>query len=339
MTPLVSILIPAYNAERWISETIQSALGQTWPNKEIIVVDDGSTDQTLHVARGFASKSVLVVTQLQKGASSARNHAFSLSQGDYIQWLDADDVLAPSKVSLQMKAIEHAPSPRTLLSGAWGAFFFRIEKAKFSPSPLWCDLTPTEWLIRKMTHGAHMQTANWLVSRELTEAAGPWDTRLLGDDDGEYFCRVLLQAAGIVFVTGAKSYYRSVGESQLSEIGRSNAKLEAQFLSNELHIKYLRSLEDSKRSRGAAVRYLQKYMFDFYPERPDIVQKARELAQGLGGRLELPQSSWKYAWIHKTLGWKASKRAQLTLPKIKTRIYRTWDGLCFRSRHRRLSRN
>ena len=184
-----------------------------------------------------------------------------------------------------------------------------------------------------------MQTANWLVSRELTEAAGPWDTRLLGDDDGEYFCRVLLQAAGIVFVTGAKSYYRSVGESQLSEIGRSNAKLEAQFRSNELHIKYLRSLEDSERSRAAAVRYLQKYMFDFYPERPDIVQKARELAQGLGGRLELPQSSWKYAWIHKTLGWKASKRAQLTLPKIKTRIYRTWDGLCFRSRNRRLSRN
>ena len=127
-----------------------------------------------------------------------------------------------------------------------------------------------------------MQTANWLVSRELTEAAGPWDTRLLGDDDGEYFCRVLLQAAGIVFVAGAKSYYRSVGESQLSEIGRSNAKLEAQFLSNELHIKYLRSLEDSERSRVAAVRYLQKYMFDFYPERPDIVQKARELAQGLG---------------------------------------------------------
>jgi glycosyltransferase involved in cell wall biosynthesis len=339
MTPLVSILIPAYNAERWIADAIRSALAQTWPKKEIIVVDDGSTDQTLHIARGFASKSILIATQPNQGASTARNHAFSLSQGGYIQWLDADDLLAPSKVSLQMKAIEHAPSPRTLLSGAWGAFFFRVEKAKFSPSPLWCDLTPTEWLIRKMTHGAHMQTANWLVSRELTEAAGPWDTRLLGDDDGEYFCRVLLQAASIVFVAGAKSYYRSVGESQLSEIGRSNAKLEAQFLSNELHIKYLRSLEDTERSRAASVRYLQKYMFDFYPERPDIVQKARELAQGLGGRLELPQSSWKYAWIHKTLGWKASKRAQLTLPKIKTRFYRTWDGLCFRSRNRRLPRN
>jgi glycosyltransferase involved in cell wall biosynthesis len=101
---LVSILIPAYNAERWIAEAIRSALAQTWPNKEIVVVDDGSTDQTLHVARGFASKSILIATQPNGGASAARNHAFSLSQGDYIQWLDADDVLAPSKVSLQMKA-------------------------------------------------------------------------------------------------------------------------------------------------------------------------------------------------------------------------------------------
>jgi len=183
-----------------------------------------------------------------------------------------------------------------------------------------------------------MQTANWLVSRELTEAAGPWDTKLLGDDDGEYFCRVLLQAAGIVFVAGAKSYYRDAGNSRLSEIGGSDAKLEAQFLSNQLHIKYLRSLEDSERSRTAAVRYLQKYMFDFYPERPDIVENARALAHSLGGRLELPQSSWKYAWIHKTLGWRASKRAQLTLPKIKTRICRTWDGLALRLRNLRAPR-
>ena len=107
MKPLVSILIPAYNAERWIADAIRSALAQTWPNKEIIVVDDGSADQTLQVARGFASKSVLVTTQPNRGAAAARNHAFSLGQGDYIQWLDADDLLAPDKVSLQMEALEH----------------------------------------------------------------------------------------------------------------------------------------------------------------------------------------------------------------------------------------
>ena len=94
MSPLVSILIPAYNAERWIAETIGSALGQTWPRKEIIVVNDGSTDQTLSVVQKFASKTVSVVTQENKGVCAARNKAYELCQGDYIQWLDADDLLS-----------------------------------------------------------------------------------------------------------------------------------------------------------------------------------------------------------------------------------------------------
>ena len=85
MKPVVSILIPAYNAERWLAETIRSALGQTWPNKEIVVVDDGSRDRTLSIARQFASKCVSVVTQENQGASAARNRAFELCQGDYIR--------------------------------------------------------------------------------------------------------------------------------------------------------------------------------------------------------------------------------------------------------------
>src|SRR5438067_12061163 len=98
MTPLVSILIPAYNAELWIAETIRSALAQNWPRKEIIIVDDGSTDQTLSIARQFASKTVSVIAQKNQGAAAARNKAFQLCQADYIHWLDADDLLSPDKV-------------------------------------------------------------------------------------------------------------------------------------------------------------------------------------------------------------------------------------------------
>ena len=64
---------------------------------------------------------------------------------------------------------------------------------EFVPTSLWSDLSPCEWLVRQMEENIYMQTATWLVSREVTEAAGPWDTRLLGDDDGEYFSRVLLR--------------------------------------------------------------------------------------------------------------------------------------------------
>ena len=122
MRALVSILIPAYNAERWIASTIESAIAQTWPHKEIILVDDGSTDGTLAVARQFESQGVRVVTQSNQGAAAARNKAFSLSRGDYIQWLDADDLLSTDKIAHQMRAAEQTRDRRTLFSSPWGCF-------------------------------------------------------------------------------------------------------------------------------------------------------------------------------------------------------------------------
>src|SRR5215472_9763397 len=105
MKPLVSILIPAYNAEKTIGETLRSALAQSWRNKEIIVVNDGSRDRTLEAAQGFASKELAVFSVENQGAAAARNHAFRLSQGDYVQYLDADDLLAPDKIERQLAAV------------------------------------------------------------------------------------------------------------------------------------------------------------------------------------------------------------------------------------------
>jgi glycosyltransferase involved in cell wall biosynthesis len=200
LKPLVSVLVPAYNAEDWLAESLRSALEQTWEHKEIIVVDDGSRDGTLAVARQFQSNRVRVVSQENQGAAAARNKCFSLSQGEYIQWLDADDLLEPDKISRQMEVLNRNATSRTLLSSEWAWFFYRHRRARFTPTLIWCDLSPVEWLLRKMQHNLHMQTATWLVSRELTEAAGPWNTQLLGDDDGEYFCRVLLASKGVRFV-------------------------------------------------------------------------------------------------------------------------------------------
>jgi glycosyltransferase involved in cell wall biosynthesis len=115
--PLVSILIPAYNSQEWIGQALQSALAQTWPRKEVIVVDDGSTDQTQAVLREFAARNVLVARQPNRGAAAARNHAFSLCQGDYVQWLDADDILEADKVERQLRARDSETTELTLLSG------------------------------------------------------------------------------------------------------------------------------------------------------------------------------------------------------------------------------
>src|ERR1700732_428378 len=269
MKPLVSILIPAFNSEAWIADTIKSAIAQTWPRKEIIVIDDGSTDQTLAVARRFASKEIAVVTQKNQGAAAARNHALSLCQGDYIQWLDADDLLSPDKVAKQMEASEECQNTRTLFSSGWGYFAYRTDWAEFSPTSLWCDLSPAEWLLRKLRENLPMQTATGLTSRELAEAAGPWDTRLVSDDDGEYFCRVLMASEGTRFVPEARVFYRiTPSANRVSHIGMSDRKKEAMLLSMRLHIQYLRSLDESERARKACLVYMQNWLDQFYPERP-----------------------------------------------------------------------
>ena len=123
MSELVSILIPAYNAEKWISHTINSALSQTWKNKEIIIVDDGSCDNTFEIAKKFESDNVKVVSQENKGASSARNTAISYAQGSYIQWLDADDLLAPDKIAIQMSFAQRDSTKLILYSSPHGRFY------------------------------------------------------------------------------------------------------------------------------------------------------------------------------------------------------------------------
>jgi glycosyltransferase involved in cell wall biosynthesis len=337
MRPLVSILVPAYNAEKWVGAAIASALGQTWRQKEIIVVDDGSTDGTLDVVRQFESNEVRVVTQPNQGAAAARNKAFSLSRGDYIQWLDADDLLTPDKIAHQMQAAGQARDGRTLFSSPWASFRYRPAKGKFIPTPLWADLAPTEWLTRKWEGNLHMQTATWLVSRELTEAAGPWDGRLLGDDDGEYFFRVINASNGIRFIPQSRVYYRITPSGRLSYIGRSDKKMEAQFLGMKLQIGYLRAREDSDRVRAACVTYLQTWLPNFYPNRPDLVQEAQQLAASLGGRLSLPKASRKYAWIEKLFGFAAAKHVQLYYNRGKSSALRAWDRMMYSfERHGRL---
>ena len=337
MKPLVSILIPAYNAGEWLADTLRSAIAQTWERKEIIVVDDGSRDQTLAIARQFESDLVHVVTQKNQGAAAARNKAFSLSRGDYIQWLDADDLMAPDKVTKQMEAQGDSPNKLILLSGSWGRFMYRYDRAKFVPTALWGDLSPVEWLVRKMGQNVYMQTASWLVSRELTEAAGPWDTRLLGDDDGEYFCRVLLASDGVRFVPDARVYYRASGSASLSYVGNSDRKREAQWISMQLHIRYLRSLEDSEIVRAACVKFLQNWIAYFYPERLDIFRQAQAMSNDLGGQLEIPRLSWNYSWIKALFGWRLARRAQLFLPNVRWSLVRFWDKMLFRIQGPRLA--
>jgi glycosyltransferase involved in cell wall biosynthesis len=329
MRPLVSILIPAYNAEQWIAESIQSALAQTWPYKEIIVVDDGSTDRTAKVARSFVPKITLLSTG-NRGLSAAVNYAFRNCSGDYIQELDSDDLLLPAKIERQLAALREGDSKRILLSSPWAPFYHRTCLARFVKNSFWEDLTPVEWLLRKMNTGAHMQNATWLVSRELAQAAGPWDESLQYDQDGEYFTRVIAASEGTRFVPETGILYRITGASRISYIGNSVIKKSSLFRSMKTHMRILLSLEDSERTRKACVAYMQIWYGVFYGSRPDIVAEMKSLAAQFGGSLQKPHLRPKYAWMDPIFGQRNAQLAQMALPQLKAAAIRGYDKLMYR---------
>jgi glycosyltransferase involved in cell wall biosynthesis len=325
---LISILIPAYNAERWISDTIRSALAQSWPRTEIIIVNDGSTDRTLEVSRSFESKRVKVITQPNLGAPVARNRALESAQGSFIQWLDADDLLAPDKLTRQMRVAQELADRWMLLSCPFGTFYFRHDKAEFVETSLWRDLSPVDYFLSRFNDNVCFQTDAWLVSRELTEAAGPWTDVGSPDDDGEYFCRVAMRSRGIRFVPDARTYYRVGNFGSLSRRA-SAAALRALFGSKVKCIEYLLQLEDSPRTRAASVRLLQDWMPYFHPEQPDLVDEAQRLARQLGGQVRPPRLKWKYRLVWSVLGHDAAVAASRVLPRIRARAAAHWDGFLY----------
>lgn len=335
MPQLVSVLIPAYKAEPFIAETIRSALQQTWPHKELIVVDDGSPDRTYEVAKRLASSEVKVVRQENGGAASARNKAYSLAQGEYIQWLDADDLLHPDKVRLQLEGAESGLTSRTLLTCSWGKFFFCTDRAKFSPDSLWQDLKPLDWIVTKFRDAVWMNPAVWLVSRRLTESAGPWDSRLSVDDDGEYICRVVGASDRVRFVRQARCYYRIGTVGSLTWNMENNERtLRFLLLSLTTSVGHLLRLENSPRTREAAARLLQSFMYYFYASDDGFYEELNALARNvLGQELQRPSVSWKYRPLELLAGPRITRKVITNWRSAKLLTRRRYDAFLYRRSH------
>ena len=306
--PLVSILIPAHNAAAWLVATLESALAQTWPHCEIILVDDGSRDDSLALARGFESRGVRVVSQPNRGASAARNHALRLARGEFIQFLDADDLLAPDKIERQLQTLAIAPA-NAIAAGPWGRFERDVRAAVFTPEEDWRDAAPAAWLALNFAGRGMMPPAAWLVPRALTDAAGPWDERLTLNDDGEYFSRVLLASAGVHFCAEARTFYRSNLVGSLSRC-RSETAWRSALLSHELCAQHLLAHTNNTTTRRACADLFQRLAFAAWPESPGVVAAAEAAVGAHGGSGEQPGGGRLFQFTKTIFGWKAARRLQ-----------------------------
>jgi glycosyltransferase involved in cell wall biosynthesis len=315
VSSLVSIIIPCRNGAAWLGEAIESCLGQTWRNLQIIVVDNGSADRSLDVARRYESRGVAVLECSRDGASAARNIGLAQARGDLIQFLDADDVLDADKIRLQVERLAAAP-PTALASGAWARFRHSPDEATLSPEPVWCDLAPEEFLIRSWLGGGMMPNFAWLAPRALIERAGPWNESLSLYDDGEFFSRVVLAASNIAFCGDARGYYRS-GHGATISGRRDRAALASAYATIDLSCTYLLERCASERAREACATHYQRFVYDAYPNAPDLVAIAERRAGELGGSVLRPGGGRAFQLLARGFGWKFSKRCQVAWHRLR----------------------
>jgi glycosyltransferase involved in cell wall biosynthesis len=310
MPKLVSIIIPAYNAEKFIARTIYSALGQTYQTKEIIVVDDGSTDRTCGIAREFEKYGVRVFTQANKGAAAARNKGFDESTGEYIQYLDADDLLAPSKIEEQMRVVEKQ-GDKFAYAGKWKVFYDDVnEKIDFVRNDLWRDFdNPVDWLTVAWTNRVWMHPGVWLTSRSLIEEAGRWNESLSLHDDGEFFCRILLRSKGVFFCEKSVSYYRKGIDNSLSSLFSTKA-IQSHFKICELYEQHLLTQEDSTLTRRACATNYLSFYYDHFPGNTGIRKQALMASVRLGGAEVRPSGTDFFYLLRPIFGWRISKRIE-----------------------------
>lgn len=304
--PLVSILIPCYNSARWLEATLLSALAQTHPRCEIIVVDDGSTDNSVAVAEYFTDRGVRLLRQPNAGSSAARNTALRAASGDFIQFLDADDLLTPDKISAQVALLAGIPSG-AVATCRWGRFTTDPTAATFIDDVVFRSFAPIDFLLLHTAEARMMHPAAWLVPRAIADRAGPWDESLSLNDDGEYFARVVLASRLLAFTPTGASLYRSALPGSLSA-RRTRRALESAHHAAELTAAHLRRAEDSPRVDRALADFWQRLAYELYPEAPDLTRRAAAEARLLGGSNLRPEAGRPELFATRFLGWKLARR-------------------------------
>lgn len=309
--PLVSIIIAAYRADRWLDAALESARAQTHRNLEIIVVDDGSPDETAaHVESHIAVDSRVRLIRLPQngGQSKALNHGFSQSQGDYIKFFDADDIISPDMVARQVQALEG--TARRIAHGEWARFTTNPNEAVFNAHPGWHDGDPVDWIVETWRDTEPMyQCALWLIPRALLETTGGWDTSLTLVNDFEFFTRVVLASGGVCFTPGARLYYRSNLPGSVSDL-KSNRAIQSGWRSVSQAISHLLAAEDSPRTRRVSADIAQSFVHAYYPSAPETMRAALGEVRRLGGSQLKPQGGVVFRTVCRVLGWRIALRVR-----------------------------
>jgi glycosyltransferase involved in cell wall biosynthesis len=293
--PLVSVVIPCYNANRYLAESIESALQQTYPRVEIIVVDDGSTDETAQIARSYP---VNYIYQANRGLSGARNTGIRHCQGEYIVFLDHDDRLLPRAVEIGVKLLEKHPEcalavgEHRYISADGRAIGYSNKHA-----------TGRDHYLMLLEHNFIETPCSALHRRSGIALTGGFDESLKAAEDLEFYLRSARQSTWVAHEAPVAEY--RLHDSSMSR--DAERMLEGTYLVTEMELPYLQGDAKKLRSHRRGVKFVNR-------------QYGRRLMRELLGSASLvtPENRRKLKLLgrHYRLGFVAVLVSQILHPKL-----------------------
>jgi glycosyltransferase involved in cell wall biosynthesis len=253
MAKLVSIIIPCFNAEKWIREAIESCFYQSYAPIEVIVIDDGSTDRSLEIIKSYERR-LHWETGLHRGGNHARNRGFELSKGEYIQYLDADDYLLPEKIERQVNFLEITGADIVYGDVNSQHHLPQGEIVQENVNVFGTSDRCRDTLESFIAYGC-LPTIAYLFKKSHIVNRTRWDESLKCGQDRDFLISLLIKGAKIVYQPGYYSVYRRYGNVTVSTSNKALlvesfciilAKAEAQLAqAGKLEYKYQKAIAQS----------------------------------------------------------------------------------------------
>lgn len=222
--PLVSIIIPTFNRAHLIKETLDSVLAQSYSNWECIIVDDGSTDDTFQIVKKYIQKDLRFYyfkrpEYYKAGGNGARNFGIEASKGNYLQFLDSDDLLSENKIKSQIEILLQNQSDYNLISCKWEKFSNTSNEIQFNIRDDYRSFdSPKSYfdLIGKV--GGFYPPHCFLTNRKIIKRAGFWNENIIKSQDAEFFFRVISNSQKILFDKQSYVLYRGSSNQNVSSL-------------------------------------------------------------------------------------------------------------------------
>lgn len=300
--PLVSIIVPVYNRANHVTLTLDSLLTQTYPNLEIILVDDGSTDNSAEVISPYLSEQVLYVKQDNAGAPAARNHGFSISKGDFIVFFDSDDLMLPGRIEAQVKALIQ----QNAACCAAGYYINEVGGASYLPPA--GDADQIAQFVNLELLGS---TQSWMFSRKLITDVNGFDPVLTCRQDADLTFRVLQRVPKVAMLKEKLSLFMDhEGEERIMNNWNAPKHLHSK---TRYHAKVLAHLSASHRA-DLMPKAIDRFYWDVAP----AYAKGKDY-----------KNIWKLykMGLDNTRSFKGWTKIQLRIAAVKSLLYWTASGL------------